>query len=113
MSATDTGNRPIHYFGRQEGVREGNVTSVFLKRLISRSDVDIANYHGETALHIACTHGQLEIAKILLDNQANPDARTHTGATPLLRAVSRGHVELVILLIEKGISALASSHFFI
>lgn len=106
MSATDTGNRPIHYFGRQECVREGNVTTVFLDRLISRSEVDIANHHGETALHIACTHGQLEIAKILLANQADPDARTHTGATPLLRAVSRGHVELVILLIEKGTSQL-------
>jgi ankyrin repeat protein len=42
--------------------------------------------------------GQLELAKLLLDRGADPQARTEDGRTALALAQGAGHAELVELL---------------
>ena len=53
-------------------------------------------------LHTAAIHGQLEIARMLLDAGAEVDALDSDASTPLHDAALRGHAEVVALLLERG-----------
>ena len=44
----------------------------------------------------------METVQILLDSGAQVDTKTATGATALFAAASRGHCQIVNLLLEKG-----------
>lgn len=61
---------------------------------------------GTTALHWAAARGQLELAAFLLENGANPNARSHTfdraGLTPLELAIDREQAAMVAFLRERG-----------
>lgn len=56
-----------------------------LPRILNGADVNLTlpETKGNTALHYACGLGRQDIVKWLLINGANPNARTHKGATPL------------------------------
>ena len=63
----------------------------------------------KTPLHFACENGKLEIAKLLIERNANITLKTekkiwyeHDGMTTIHFAASSGNVELVKLLIAKG-----------
>ncbi|XP_053980844.1 ankyrin repeat domain-containing protein 39-like isoform X1 [Hylaeus volcanicus] len=71
-----------------------------LKKGISANVEDSAGY---TALHYASRNGHYEMCKILLENDAKVNARTHCGhATALHRAAMQGHVNIVQLLLKSG-----------
>ncbi|MHC4954875.1 MAG: ankyrin repeat domain-containing protein [Planctomycetota bacterium] len=55
-----------------------------------------------TALHDAAKNGDLELAKHLIRDGAEIDAREKEGHTPLHEAARAGHLELVKLLIGEG-----------
>ncbi|MGI9519751.1 MAG: ankyrin repeat domain-containing protein, partial [Pirellulaceae bacterium] len=56
-------------------------------RLIQRGhDVCVRDYKGKTALHRASQAGFLNISKLLLENGADIEARSHDGETPLFDA---------------------------
>lgn len=57
------------------------------------------NNGGWTALHYAAFQGQATVAKYLLDNRAEIDARAPNGITPLMAAVRSGHSDVVKLLL--------------
>jgi len=57
---------------------------------------------GFTALHIASCLGHTEIAKLLVDKGADPNAKDYLGFTPLHWATAMSHVELVNLLLQHG-----------
>ena len=75
--------------------------------------VDDVNQFGMTPLHGAAFHGQLEAARILLDNGANPN-HPSSGPKytfPLHLAVSRLHRPLIeLLLIEGGADPAAKDY---
>lgn len=54
------------------------------------------------ALHAAANRGQKEIAKLLLDRKANPNAKDRNGMTPLGWAAIRGDEIIAELLLAKG-----------
>lgn len=62
----------------------------------------VQNPNKQTLLHIAAGSGYAEAVKLLLDNNANVDARDFLNGTPLLRAVQNGHVDVVKILIKYG-----------
>lgn len=64
--------------------------------------VDVRNMQGLTALHIAASHNDIEMAITLLQRCANPNARCWLGFTPLHLAVAYGHVDMTKLLLEFG-----------
>lgn len=77
------------------------------KNLIKNgADVNARNNEEFTALISAAQNGNIEFAKILLNNKADPNVAATTekvaGWTPLLIAVLNGHVDVVKILIEKG-----------
>ena len=55
---------------------------------------------GATALHVAATQGQQDLARALLRADADPWARNNKGSSPIHLAISRGQVEVVTILLE-------------
>eukprot|EP00931_Biecheleriopsis_adriatica_P124358 TRINITY_DN9948_c0_g1_i4.p1 TRINITY_DN9948_c0_g1~~TRINITY_DN9948_c0_g1_i4.p1 ORF type:complete len:824 (-),score=147.49 TRINITY_DN9948_c0_g1_i4:137-2608(-) len=56
--------------------------------------------HGESALHVACVSGSLQVLEQLLQLKADPNAEDESRATPLHYAAMAGHTEAAKLLIE-------------
>jgi len=66
------------------------------------SVINQRNKGGATSLHIACREGNLEIAKILIENGANVNLVDNEGWSPLMRASLAGNEDLVDLLLKNG-----------
>lgn len=84
--------------------------------LANRADVNAGNNDGYTPLHGAVSYGKNDTrksaVKILLKRGANPNAKTsRDGETPFHKAVSRGDIEIVRLLIDYGADVNAVSKF--
>lgn len=77
-----------------------------IRRMISQGfDVKTKDSSKKTALHIALEHSNLEAVKILLDANANVNAKDKYNRTPLLMIdenIEENTVEIVRLLIQKG-----------
>ena len=77
----------------------------FLKNLISENQ-DLANsrvnQNGPTALGRACVAGELEVAALMIDNNADVDLRDASGFNPLLLATICRHNGVAKLLLERG-----------
>ncbi|CAF0901591.1 unnamed protein product [Rotaria sordida] len=69
----------------------------------SNKKIDIQQQHGRTPLHIACTReatsDTLDIVRLLLEYQANPNSVCN-GQTPLTLAIALGNQPLVDLLLN-------------
>ena len=95
------GFTPLHlaaFFGRVPAVR----------LLIARgADLETPSRNQQFAgdarpLHSAVAAQQREVAAVLLEAGADPNARQHGGFTPLLAAAQSGNAELVELLLRHG-----------
>lgn len=71
--------------------------------------VNQKNIGGATALHIATRNGNIEIAKILIENGANVNATDNEGWTPLMRATMSGNPGLVEMLLNHGADAIKTN----
>lgn len=60
------------------------------------------NQFGESALHIACQNGNIDIGRLLLHCGANPNLKNRSGSQPLLTAVLNNNTNLVRLLLCHG-----------
>ncbi len=70
------------------------------------AEVNAPRGDGMTALHWAAVHGNAEIARLLLEAGAEPEAATRLGAHRPLHVASReGNAEIVALLVEAGADA--------
>ncbi|NXY80361.1 PP16A phosphatase, partial [Glareola pratincola] len=74
-----------------------------IRRLIQDGgDLDAPRDHGATLLHIAAANGYVEVAELLLEHRASPEARDEDGWQPLHAAACWGQVPLVELLVAHG-----------
>ncbi len=87
-----------------EAAARGDLDEV--KRLAEKEGrADIEDQYHETALHRAAWGGSLEVARFLtLEMDADVNAATPFGKTPLHRAAVQGHLKIVELLIKCGAS---------
>ena len=57
---------------------------------------------GSTALLIATNRNRVDVVRVLLDLNANPNVQDRSGWTPLLSAADEGNAEIVNMLLAKG-----------
>ena len=55
-----------------------------------------------TPLHLASRGGHVEVARFLVEHEADVTARDHLGGTPLHQASTFGHIDLARFLVEHG-----------
>lgn len=70
--------------------------------LLKGYDVNFADNHGRSALHLAACKGNFEAAKILLTNGSNPNSKDKNGNTPLHLSALANHIRLITLLLRCG-----------
>jgi uncharacterized protein len=81
----------------------GLTTSV--KRLLSIRNINVNvkdDESGMTPLHWAAVNGHIEIARLLLQNGAEVNAKGYNGSTPLQFAAEEDNVDILHLLVENG-----------
>jgi ankyrin repeat protein len=66
------------------------------------SDINDTNGFGDNALHCVCVWGELESAKLLVENGINLEQKGEGGYTPLKVASMYGHKDIVDYLLESG-----------
>ena len=94
-------NGPLH---------EAKSTRMVLLLLQAGADVNRANFAGYTALHLAAQRGNLEIAQCLLEQGANPNARTVNYELPLHGAIHCKKPEMITLLLQHKANPLLRNH---
>lgn len=62
-------------------------------------NVNVRNPHGESPLMLVCLKGDLRLAKLLVNRQADIN---HPGWTPLHYAATGGHVPIIQMLLEES-----------
>ena len=77
------------------------VVRLLLEHWMWEYSADGRDDHGLTALMYAAA-GDLEMARLLLENEAPVNAQTDVGTTALMFAAAFGHVEVVRFLVENG-----------
>jgi len=71
--------------------------------LIQRgTEVDPCDKCGCTPLHWSSRDGHLGVSRVLLDHDANVNARMQNYLTPMHLSAGNGHLEIVKLLLERG-----------
>jgi ankyrin repeat protein len=84
--------------------REDSTENVILKMLIDTHKQKDPNFTNiGSALHLAARYGAVKNVEILLENGANPNARSNEGLTPLHEAAKEGRKAVVEYLISKKV----------
>jgi Ankyrin repeats (many copies)/Zinc finger, ZZ type len=66
-------------------------------------DLEARSSLGKTVLHYAASWGHLETVKVLLDRNADINAKSYEGETPLLASMAHmGTPEIAFLILERG-----------
>lgn len=61
-------------------------------------------------MHQAADNGLFDIAKLLLDNEANPNTQQNDGNTPLHLTCLKGDIRLTRLLLQYGANPNIQNH---
>ena len=79
---------------------------VFKTALSEKEDKMIKNIYKETAFHLACRNGCLNIVEALLENIENIDinARDKKKSTGFILACQKGHVNVVKVLLKNAVA---------
>ncbi|CAH0050901.1 unnamed protein product [Clonostachys solani] len=79
------------------------LTLLFDSRKIQKYYQELVNEEGQTALHVAAKHGNLEAVLVLVTQGLSTEALDGSGQTPIQLAIQRGHSRVVnqLLALEK------------
>ncbi|WP_188150703.1 ankyrin repeat domain-containing protein [Teredinibacter waterburyi] len=69
---------------------------------VKLNDINDINSFGDNALHCVCVWGDVEAAKLLVENGISIEQKGEGGFTPLKVAKDFGHIEIVKYLISNG-----------
>lgn len=85
-------------------VVNGNLATVkrFIDTGTDMADPNMRDDYGHSPLHVACTQGHTDTARMFIDAGVDPNMRDEWGNTPLHLACRQGHADTAHLLIEAG-----------
>ena len=114
-SQNKRGETPLHLLLENTGRDNDDILDLARLLMEHSSDVNIRTTNEWTPLHGAAFYGRLEIVRILLDRDANPNAETKESETPL-GLVSQGRynsqergASIARLLLGRGVDVNASA----
>lgn len=90
-------------------IRDGDAAAV-VRLLDGGLPPDSRDVLGDSLLHAAAEHGQVQLAKDLLGRGAVVDAKGFCQQTPLWQAVLHGHLDVADILLQKGADINSRSH---
>ncbi|BFY96992.1 hypothetical protein BsWGS_00032 [Bradybaena similaris] len=67
-------------------------------------DLNTANKHGETAVHMAASGGHVEVLKFLINKGVDISIKDKQGDSAVYWAARQGHTEIIKCLVEAGVS---------
>ncbi len=74
-----------------------------VKRYVDRPNISLEGYNiGDSPLHVATRNNSTDVAKILLNFGADPNAINNKGFTAIDEAIQNKNLEILQLLIESG-----------
>lgn len=76
---------------------------------ISTEDINAVQPDGMTALFWAVYYDKTDVARLLLNAGANPNAESRYGLTPLIQAAMNGNSDMITMLLDAGADANAST----
>eukprot|EP01006_Ploeotia_vitrea_P027780 TRINITY_DN60545_c0_g1_i1.p1 TRINITY_DN60545_c0_g1~~TRINITY_DN60545_c0_g1_i1.p1 ORF type:complete len:616 (-),score=35.05 TRINITY_DN60545_c0_g1_i1:51-1898(-) len=83
---------------------EKRITTALGRVSSNQGPLNASNFKANNALHRACLHGRLEIAKFLIEvKNMNASPRNKLGRTPMLVAAEGGHLAILNYLMEQTI----------
>jgi ankyrin repeat protein len=62
-----------------------------------------ADFEKDTGIHIACSRGNVDFLKLLLDHGVDPNQINNHGDSPLSTAARNGYLAIVLLLLDHGV----------
>ena len=66
-----------------------------IKRIEAKGvDLNVSDYDGRTALHLAASEGQFEVVDYLIKRKVNVNAKDRWGGTPLKDAKKSNHTDI-------------------
>lgn len=87
---------PIHDAARDGDLKKVELLIKAQPTLVSSKD----EKYGQTPLHIAAFNDRLDVAKLLIANKADVNAKANNGSTPLHLAAAKGNKDIVELLLD-------------
>ncbi|XP_013408794.1 histone-lysine N-methyltransferase EHMT1 isoform X2 [Lingula anatina] len=95
-------NSPLHLASELDAGKE-NSRDIIQVLLENGADANKENRFQQTPLHLACQHGHLYLATVLVEQlRVDLNAPDCGGLTPLMHAVYRGRLEIVDFLTKRG-----------
>ncbi|GFR67449.1 death-associated protein kinase 1 [Elysia marginata] len=83
---------------------EGNVDGLReLSEMAANIDLNTANKHGETAVHMAASGGHVEVLKFLVSKGVDISIRDKQGDSAVYWAARQGHTEIIRCLVDAGV----------
>ncbi|KAK3775055.1 hypothetical protein RRG08_048265 [Elysia crispata] len=83
---------------------EGNVDGLReLSEMAANIDLNTANKHGETAVHMAASGGHVEVLKFLVARGVDISIRDKQGDSAVYWAARQGHTEIIRCLVDAGV----------
>jgi ankyrin repeat protein len=98
----ENGKTPLHYCA---GSDERSSSNLDIAKLLLKHNANIIAWDEDrkTALHHACSTGQLELVNLFIENHLNPNIKERkNGFSPLHLAAMKGHWQLVEGLLRYG-----------
>ncbi|KAF2895060.1 hypothetical protein ILUMI_11113 [Ignelater luminosus] len=95
--------RPLHF-----SIKYGRLKSFC--RLLHKANVNLGDNSGNTPLHFAVMHQQVNMISLLLSKGADINLRNHNGETPFYIGVKHGYYEIVSILLDYGADINLQNH---
>ena len=92
-----TGASPLYFATSYHHTR---IVELLLNKY--KAIVDLSTFDGSTPLHVACEHGFTDVVQLLIQHQANVNAKMNDGTTAMMLACQNGHLSVVEILVSTG-----------
>lgn len=92
-----TGASPLYFAASYHHTR---IVELLLNKY--KAIVDLSTFDGSTPLHVACERGFIDIVQLLINSQANINAKMNDGTTAIMLACQNGHLQIVQILLSTG-----------